>query len=123
MPANDLILNELLSHHNNVRIYGQIVRVSSRPLSISKGSDPFDKNKSPAGRPAGHTRMSRKRYMGGMGGAAGALSSSGFSTTIASVVSSREATLAAFWSAERTTLAGSTIPAFTMSSNLPLSTL
>src|SRR5436309_4489370 len=47
MPANDLILNELLSHHNNVRIYGQIVRVSSRPLSISKGSDPFDKKQKP----------------------------------------------------------------------------
>src|SRR2546427_991379 len=71
MPANDLILNELLSHRNNVRIYGQIVRVSSRPLSISKGSDPFDKNKSPAGRPAGQTRIPRQRYMGGMGGAAG----------------------------------------------------
>src|SRR2546430_10576796 len=71
MPANDLIVNELLSHHNNVRIYGQIVRVSLRPLSISKGSDPFDKNKSPAGRPAGQTRIPRQRYMGGMGGAAG----------------------------------------------------
>src|SRR5947208_7249825 len=95
MPANDLILNELLSHHNNVRIYGQIVRVSSRPLSISKGSDPFDKNKSPAGRPAGQTRIPRQRYMGGMGGAAGAASStSGFCTTIASVVSISDATLA-----------------------------
>src|SRR5438876_10049410 len=98
MPANDLILNELLSHHNNVRIYGQIVRVSSRPLSISKGSDPFDKNKSPAGRPAGQTRIPRQRYMGGMGGAAGALSSSSrFPTTIAPGVSSSAATLVGFW--------------------------
>src|SRR5437867_8020891 len=93
-------------------------------LVFQRGQTPLIKNKSPAGRPAGQTRIPRQRYMGGMGGAAGALSSSsGFSTTIASVVSSSDATLVAFWSAERTTLAGSTIPAFTMSSNLPLRTL
>src|SRR5437867_13109765 len=98
MPANDLIVNELLSHHNNVRIYGQIVRVSSRPLSISKGSDPFDKNKSPAVRPAGQTRIQKQRHMAGMGGAAGDLPSySGFSTTLASRVPSTHPTPAACW--------------------------
>ena len=40
----------------------------------------------------------------------------GFSATIASVVSSSDATLAAFWSAVRTTLVGSITPAFTRSS-------
>src|SRR2546422_9810474 len=98
MPANDLILNELLSHHNNVRIYGQIVRVSSRPLSISKGSDPFDKNKSPAGRPAGQTRIPRQRYMGGMGGAAGGpLSSPPLSPTTTPAVRSTAAPPPASW--------------------------
>src|SRR2546430_17713583 len=85
--------------------------------AFQRGQTPLIReNKSPAGRPAGHTRISRKRYMGGMGGAAGALSSSGLSTTLASVVSSREATPAAFLSAERTPLAGSPIPALTPSS-------
>ena len=42
--------------------------------------------------------------------------SSGLSATIASVVSSREATLAAFWSAVRTTLVGSMTPALIRSS-------
>ena len=42
--------------------------------------------------------------------------SSGFSATIASVVSSSEATLAAFWRAVRTTLVGSITPAFIRSS-------
>ena len=42
--------------------------------------------------------------------------SSGFSATIASVVSSSAATLAAFWSAERTTLVGSMTPALIRSS-------
>src|SRR5437016_13293420 len=106
MPANDLILNELLSHHNNVRIYVQIVRVSSRLLSISKGSDPFDKNKSPAGRPAGQTRIPRQRYMAVMGGAAVALSwSPGVSTTISSVGTVSDGTLAVLSTAERTTVA------------------
>ena len=41
---------------------------------------------------------------------------SGFSATSASVVRSREATLAAFWSAARTTLVGSMTPASTRSS-------
>ena len=43
-----------------------------------------------------------------------------FSTMIASVVSRRPATDAAFWSAERVTLAGSTMPAASMSPHVPV---
>ncbi len=43
---------------------------------------------------------------------------SGISVTTASVVSTMAAIEAAFWSAERVTLAGSTIPASNMSTNL-----
>ena len=49
--------------------------------------------------------------------------SSGFSATIASVVSSRPATDAAFCSAVRTTLVGSTMPAFIRSSNSSVAAL
>ena len=45
---------------------------------------------------------------------------SGFSATIASVVTSRPATEAASCNAVRTTLVGSTMPAFTRSLNSPL---
>ena len=49
--------------------------------------------------------------------------SSGFSATMASVVSSNPATDAAFCNAVRTTLVGSTIPAFIRSSNSSLAAL
>src|SRR3990172_4801891 len=62
-------------------------------------------------------------YMGGMDGIPPpSFSSSGFSTTIASVVSRRLEMLAAFCRAERTTLPGSTMPAFIISTNFPDST-
>ena len=48
--------------------------------------------------------------------AAAGSSASGRSTTTASVVRSRPAIEAAFWSAVRVTLVGSITPAFTMSS-------
>jgi hypothetical protein len=47
----------------------------------------------------------------------------GFSATAASVVSSSEATLAAFWSAERTTLVGSITPAANRSSYVSVAAL
>ena len=49
------------------------------------------------------------------GGIAGVVFFSGFSATIASVVTSRPATEAAFCNARRTTLVGSIMPALTMS--------
>src|SRR5262249_52447727 len=49
------------------------------------------------------------------GGITGGVFLSGFSATIASVVTSRPATEAAFCNASRTTLVGSMLPAFTMS--------
>ena len=54
---------------------------------------------------------------------AGADLSSGFSATVASVVSSNPATDEAFCSAVRTTLVGSTIPALMRSSKSPLAAL
>jgi hypothetical protein len=51
------------------------------------------------------------------------LSSFGFSAISASLVSSRVATLAAFWRAVRVTLTGSMTPAFTRSSYTPVAAL
>ncbi len=65
----------------------------------------------------------RLPYIGGVGGVGISFSSSGFSTTSTSVVSTIEPTLAAFWSADRVTLHGSTIPALNMSTNSPVRTL
>src|SRR3954471_19630439 len=56
-------------------------------------------------------------------GMAGALSSSGSSEMSASVVSMRPAIEAAFWSAERVTLAGSMTPASTRSSKVSVAAL
>ena len=55
--------------------------------------------------------------------AAASSSSSGFSTTADSVVSTMAAIDAAFCSAERVTLAGSMMPAFTMSTHSPVAAL
>jgi len=73
-------------------------RVSSRPLSRSSGGG--QKSMSPMPPPCGM---------------AGGAFFSGFSATIASVVTSRPATDAASCSAVRTTLVGSMMPAFSMS--------
>ena len=54
---------------------------------------------------------------------AAALSSSGFSTTARSAVSTIAAIDAAFCSAERVTLAGSMMPALTMSTHSPVAAL
>ena len=96
-----------IQHHNQTEVY---YVVSGRGTLVTGGeltdARPLD--------PEGNT----VRTLTGPstpGGIAGASFFSGFSATIASVVMSRPATEAASCSAVRTTLAGSMIPVFTMS--------
>ena len=92
-----------------------------RGMRMSRGAGPVnEEGADPKVRPR-NVSLKRLGYMpmpmSGMPAPAAAASSffSGFSATIASVVMSRPATEAASCSAVRTTLAGSMMPAFTMS--------
>jgi len=109
-------------------------RDNPRPLSRDNGSQPQPPTRLPLARaprkrptgtgrgpvPQGDTGPAKAQVRpcasqySGMGGAAGFFFS-GMSPTIASVLTSRPATLAPFWSAVRTTLVGSTMPRFTRS--------